>query len=467
MNISSLPGFRDFYPSEMALRTYIFGVWREVAGRYGFAEYDGPPLESLELYTRKSGEEIVGQLYGFTDRGGRDVALRPEMTPTLARMVAAREGGLPKPIKWFSVPQLFRYERPQKGRLREHFQLNLDIVGEGSVAADVEVVAAAVDTLRAFGLGAEDFVARYSDRRLISDVLVALGLPAENLERAFAALDKVDREPDERIREQLVAAGASTDAAEQVLNLAGSNLESLADRFGGCGTVSETVERLGEFEDQMKAAGLSEFIEFDARLVRGLAYYTGLVFELWDRRGTFRAICGGGRYDRLLELVGGEPLPAVGFGMGDVVLTELLAARGLLPSTKREADLFLVTIAPELRPLALELARAHREKGRRVLYALRPQTVKKQFSGAASEGARPRCRWASASESTRATLAESSAEARPTQKSSRLQSGAAGWASSPKRVPATSSLTPLQAASTAITAEPTWISVPSTRAGTP
>ena len=202
MNISSLPGFRDFYPREMALRTYIFGVWREVAGRYGFAEYDGPPLESLELYTRKSGEEIVGQLYGFTDRGGRDVALRPEMTPTLARMVAAREGGLPKPIKWFSVPQLFRYERPQKGRLREHFQLNLDIVGEGSVAADVEVVAAAVEADTS-----TETVRRWARPRLDSPAMPRRWVVAGSLPRTPAG--KVDRDAASR----RVATGAVREAA--------------------------------------------------------------------------------------------------------------------------------------------------------------------------------------------------------------------------------------------------------------
>src|SRR5919108_1535127 len=179
MQTQALPGFRDFYPADLALRDHIFRTWRQVAWRYGFEEYDGPPLEPLELYTAKSGEEIVGQLYSFTDKGGREVSLRPEMTPTLARMVAARANGLKKPIRWFSIPQLFRYERQQRGRLREHFQLNCDLIGESSPLADAEIIALAIDVMRAFGLGPGDFRVRVSDRRVIAALLEALGLNDE------------------------------------------------------------------------------------------------------------------------------------------------------------------------------------------------------------------------------------------------------------------------------------------------
>ena len=355
MTTSSLPGFRDFYPADLALRAHIFRTWRTVASRYGFVEYDGPPLESLDLYTRKSGEEIVGQLYGFTDQGGREVALRPEMTPTFARMVAARAGGLPKPIKWFSVPQLFRYERPQKGRLREHFQLNLDIVGETSVASDVEVVAAAIDMLREFGLGATDFVARYSDRTLISAVLQEMGIPETSLPAAFAALDKADRESEQRVFDRLVEAGIDDEAAKRVLDLAGMDLSDLSQQFGDVPSVTESLSRLQQFREQVEAAGLEAFVELDLRLVRGLAYYTGLVFELWDRKGTFRAICGGGRYDDLLEAVGGPALPALGFGMGDVVLGELLRDRDLVPDDERALDDFVIHVSEEELPAALRI----------------------------------------------------------------------------------------------------------------
>jgi histidyl-tRNA synthetase len=387
MTTSSLPGFRDFYPADLALRTHIFRTWRTVASRYGFVEYDGPPLESLDLYTRKSGEEIVGQLYGFTDQGGREVALRPEMTPTFARMVAARAGGLPKPIKWFSIPQLFRYERPQKGRLREHFQLNLDIVGETSVASDLEVVAAAIDMLRAFGLGVEDFVARYSDRTLISAVLQEMGVSAALLPAAFAALDKADRESEQWVLDRLVEAGIGDEAAKRVLALADMDLADLARQFGDVGPVAESMSRLHQFRAQAEAAGLAEFVELDLRLVRGLAYYTGLVFEVWDRKGKFRAICGGGRYDDLLEAVGGPALPALGFGMGDVVLGELLRDRNLVPGDESALDDFVIHVSEDELPAALRIVHSLRARGRRVGFDYRSRSVGRQFKVANQAGA--------------------------------------------------------------------------------
>jgi len=387
---SRIPGFRDFPPEELQIRSHIFEAWRRTSLRYGFQEYDGPPLEVLELYTEKSGEEIVGQLYNFQDKGGREITLRPEMTPSLARILGDRSRAMPKPIRWFTIPQLFRYERQQRGRLREHFQWNVDIVGEAGVGADAEVLAVGIDALRSLGLGPGDFKARVSDRRLLSALLRAVGVGEESLMAAFAIIDKVEREEPGRSLLRLQAeCGLTEDVAADVLALFdGKGLEAVAEAHGENPEVAVALLELSEYRQILQGLGLWDFVEFDLKIVRGLAYYTGIVFEFFDRRGDFRAICGGGRYDRLLELVGGEPLPAVGFGMGDVVLTELLADRGLLPSTQREADLFLVTIVPELRPLALEIARAHREKGRRVLYALRPQSVKKQFSGAATEGAR-------------------------------------------------------------------------------
>ncbi len=387
MTMTSLPGFRDFYPEDVALRSHIFEVWREVARRYGFVEYDGPPLEALDLYTRKSGEEIVGQLYRFTDQGGREVALRPEMTPTFARMVGARAAGLPKPVKWFSIPQLYRYERPQKGRLREHFQLNLDIVGETSVAADVEVVAAAIDVLRAFGLGPDDFEARFSDRDLIADVIAALGIPDDRMSEAFTTLDKTDRETEDWAVERLRELGASADVARDVLNLADADLDALAHRFEGRDGVRARVERLREFRRQVEAAGLGEFVRFDARLVRGLAYYTGLVFELWDRQGRFRAICGGGRYDGLLAALGGPDLPALGFGMGDVVLAELLRDRGLVPETASGIDDFVVCVTPGQLSDALRIVHGLRAAGRRVGFDYRGRAVGRQFKVAHQAGA--------------------------------------------------------------------------------
>jgi histidyl-tRNA synthetase len=388
MELSSLPGFRDFYPEEMALRRHIESVWRTVATRYGFAEYDGPPLEPLDLYLRKSGEEIVGQLYRFTDRGGREVTLRPEMTPTFARMVGARAAGLPKPIRWYSIPQLFRYERPQKGRLREHFQLNLDIVGEAGELADAEVIAAGLDILREFGLGPADVVARISDRRLLGGILAALGVPEAGFVGAFAAIDKVERESEAWVVERLSAAGADERASRRLLTLRSAGLEELLAEFGGSAEVREGGERLGRVFGHLEASGLGAFVAFDPGLVRGLAYYTSTVFELWDRRGEFRAICGGGRYDRLLAAVGGPDLPALGFGMGDVVLGELLRARGLAPTAVAPVDDYIVCVTPEQRPLALGLAHALRGTGRRVAYDLSERGVGRQFKAADQAGAR-------------------------------------------------------------------------------
>jgi histidyl-tRNA synthetase len=384
-----LPGFRDFPPEDLAVRTHVFKAWRRVSRRYGFLEYDGPPLEPLDLYVEKSGQEIVGQLYNFQDKGDRDVALRPEMTPSLARMLAERSRSLPKPIRWFSVPQLFRYERQQRGRLREHFQWNVDVVGEEGVSADAEVLAVGIDGLRELGLTDQDVRARVSDRRLLSALLRAVGVEEKRLPAAFSVIDKLEREGQHKRRERLSAeTGVSLAAADDILDLLGGDLDAVAARFPEREEVAQEVTRMRKYMDMLDAMGLGSFVELDLSIVRGLAYYTGIVFELFDRQGEMRAICGGGRYDRLLELVGGEAQPAVGFGMGDVVLTDLLLERGLLPDTARSLDLYVVVVGEELRPRALSLAHDLRESGRSVAYSLRSQSVGKQFKSAGTEGAR-------------------------------------------------------------------------------
>jgi histidyl-tRNA synthetase len=385
-----LPGFRDFVPEDLAVRSHIFEAWRRVSRRYGFQEYDGPPLETLELYVEKSGEEIVSQLYNFTDKGDREVSLRPEMTPSLARILADRSRALPKPIRWFSIPQLFRYERQQRGRLREHFQWNVDVVGESEVGADAEILAVALDALRELGLGPEAIRARVSDRRLLSALLQTAGVPEDRLLAAYAVIDKVEREPPEKTLERLQdEAGVTPAQAGEILALfQNPGLDRVADRFGDQEAVAAEVERLRDYFSILEAMELGDFVEFDLTIVRGLAYYTGIVFEIFDRAGELRAICGGGRYDRLLERVGGESLPAVGFGMGDVVLTELLRERALLPDVGRELDYFVVSVGDEARRRALQLAHRLREQGARVAYSLRGQGVRKQFKSAESEGAR-------------------------------------------------------------------------------
>ena len=388
MSGGALPGFRDFYPKELAERDHIFRVWQDVARRFGFEQYDGPPLESLDLYTKKSGEEIVGQLYNFTDKGGREVALRPEMTPTFARMVSARANSLRKPVRWYSIPQLFRYERQQKGRLREHFQLNVDIVGENDVAADAELLALALEVMRRCGLGADDVVARVSDRRLLTALLAAWGVPDESVPAAYAAIDKIEREPRDRLLEKLRTAGVPDDVATLVLDsVSASDTSALMTSLGHVPAVRVGLERMEQYRALMAAHGLQEWVRFDLSIVRGLAYYTGIVFELFDRKGEFRAICGGGRYDTLLRDLGDVDLPALGFGMGDVVLGELLKARGLMPSDHRGADFYIAAEDPVSDADVVRLASSLRQFGASVEYPFRRGALGKQRKAAWSAGA--------------------------------------------------------------------------------
>lgn len=389
MDLQGLPGFRDFYPEDLAVRARIFAVWRQVASRYGFEEYDGPPLEPLELYTRKSGDEIVEQLYAFDDKGGRRVALRPEMTPTLARMVGARAAAMRKPVRWFSIPQLFRYERQQRGRLREHFQLNCDILGEGEPLADAELLAAAIDVCRALGLGAADVRARVSDRRLLAAILQAGGVSEDRLAATYAIVDKRDREPADALRSRLRKLGLSETTVERVFECVQCRgLEAVEARYGSDPELASHLEPLRDYVAHLDALGVREFVEVDLAIVRGLAYYTGIVFELWDRAGDLRAICGGGRYDDLLRTLAGVDLPALGFGMGDVVLTELLRAKGRLPEYAPAVDYFIVCASEEVRPQVLALARRLREAGRSVVYEFRARNVRAQFKSADAAGAR-------------------------------------------------------------------------------
>lgn len=392
MSTDALPGFRDFYPQEFAERAYLFATWREVARRYAFTEYDGPPLETLELYTRKSGEEIVGQLYNFEDKGGRAVALRPEMTPTFARMVSARARALRIPVRWFSIPQLFRYERPQKGRLREHFQLNVDIVGEAPPAPDAELLACGIDIMRALGLTHEDVVARVSDRNLLNAYLQAVGVTAEAAGEAYAVIDKLDRQPEAVSAERLAKLQLSRATIDAVLRIPQVTFAELADILAaGPHASPRAMDDVSLFERYLRyldALGVGDYCRFDLSIVRGLAYYTGIVFELFDRRGEFRAICGGGRYDNLLASLGGPDLAALGFGMGDVVLTELLRSRGLVRTASVGLDYWIA--GEEGVPLEDIMRRAAelRAQNFSVEYSLRGQSLSKQLKAAKALGAR-------------------------------------------------------------------------------
>jgi histidyl-tRNA synthetase len=369
-----LPGFRDFYPEPLPhkdvwsadARQYIFAKWRETARRYGFREYDGPPLEPLELFTTKSGDEIVGQLYNFVDKGDRAVALRPEMTPTLARMVAAHERAYKKPIKWFAIPQLFRYERQQKGRLREHFQFNADVLGETDAAADAELIALLIDSLRALGLTTEDFVVRLSSRNAWQDYFSTRCHDHSKAYEFYQAIDKLERTPAEESRKKLAALGFSLEEVDQFINSGRPTAE------------------LKAILNNLAARGLGAFVKVDYHVIRGLAYYTGPVFEAFDRKGELRAIAGGGRYNNLVKLISGDKvnLPALGFGMGDVVLLELLKARNLLPQFDATTDVFVLIEDEALRPQSLKLVHDLRAAGFAVDYMLTPAKPDKQFKRA-------------------------------------------------------------------------------------
>ncbi len=379
-DLASLPGFRDAFPEIFARRRRIFAAWREVCGRYGFEEYDGPPLEKLDLYTQKSGDEIVAQLYTFTDKGGRQVALRPEMTPTLARMVAQRAGALRKPIRWFTIPQLFRYERQQRGRLREHWQLNVDVIGESSSLADAEVIAVAIDIVRALGFKASDIRVRLSDRRVLAEALAGLGVLESEAAGVLGAFDRYEKSK-EAAEAAIAAVIPDESRAQRVKEFAAGLGESkgLLDL--------PAASHLKECLAHLEAMGLAEFVDVDFRIVRGLAYYTGIVFELFDAGRTLRAICGGGRYDNLLKQIGGTDLPMVGFGMGDVVIGEMINDRDGAPAAESSCDVFVVTVSEDDVPVALKLAHGLRDAGVRVEYALRKMTVGKQLELASTRGA--------------------------------------------------------------------------------
>jgi histidyl-tRNA synthetase len=384
----ALPGFRDFYPEQFAERAHVMGVWGDVARRFAFSEYDGPPLEPLDLYTKKSGDEIVGQLYNFTDKGGREVALRPEMTPTLARMAAAKANALRKPIRWFSMPQLFRYERQQRGRLREHFQLNVDIIGEADVTADAELLAVAIEIMRGCGLTSSDVRARVSDRRLLRALLATLGVTDEQTPAVFAVVDKFDRQPEAISREKLAAAGMTPDAIDGLLSMLGDiTLDQIEQRLGDSSDAQAITSAFRRYFSHLDGLGVLEWVTIDLKIVRGLAYYTGIVFELFDAKGELRAICGGGRYDTLLQSLGGVDLPALGFGMGDVVLTELLRDRKLLPAAGQGPQVWVVAESPATHQAVRRAATALRRSGVSVEYALREQTLMKEVKSAKSAGA--------------------------------------------------------------------------------
>jgi histidyl-tRNA synthetase len=388
----SLPGFRDFYPEDYSRRQHIFRVWRQAAGAFGFQEYDAPVLEPLELYTTKSGDEIEGQLFSFTDKGGREVSLRPEMTPTVCRLVGARAGALKRPIKWFSIAEFYRYERAQKGRLRAFHQFNADIFGEAGPEAEIELIALLIQCLAGFGLTKDDFYVRLSDRDLWFFYLEALGFNDAQARALLSAVDRFEKMGDDAFKGYVEAHGA-LDVGLKDKVLAFLRIKGLAELELALAPFSsdKIAARLADWRKVLAgvtAMGLRDFIAVDLGVVRGLAYYTGFVFEAFDRKGDLRALAGGGRYNDLVKKLGGPDLPAVGFAIGDVTTGLLLEQRGLASAPAAAPDVYAVIGGEAERKTAFADIHALRAAGFRVEYPIKELSFGKQFKAAAESGAR-------------------------------------------------------------------------------
>jgi len=393
-DIQSLPGFREFYPEERAVLGHMFEVWRRTCRRYGFREWESPVLEPLELFTEKSGEEIVRQLFNFEDKGGRQVSLRPEMTPSLARMVGAKANGMAKPIRWFAIGENYRYEKPQKGRLRAFYQLNADLLGEAGPAADAELIALCADCLLGFGLVAADFKIRISDRTLWFKYLESKGVPEASAAAVLGVVDKLERGSPADLLQAMSKALADTKVdAEKLLadvrQFAAIRTISDLEKIAGADVAMQA--RLAEWQQLLStiaSLGFAECVTIDLTIVRGLAYYTGFVFEAFETGGDARALAGGGRYDTLVKKLGGPELPAVGFGMGDVTLRDLLAVKKLIPAYADGPDFYVMVLGNDVRPTALEDVAKLRHAGFRVEYNLRDGKFPKLIQSAETAGAK-------------------------------------------------------------------------------
>ena len=386
MKIQPVKGTRDFYPPQMAVRNFIVDGWKTASIRNGFVEYDGPIFEYLQMYQIKSGEEIVEQLFNFEDRGGRHLAIRPEITPTLARMVNQQINTLARPIKWFSVPRLCRAERPQKGRLREFFQWNIDIIDVEDVLADAEGVYCSLDYLRSLGLTADDVVAKISSRRLLAALLKNIGIPADKLETLYPILDKKAKIPTEAFVEMLAKEIDSAETIQTIVKL--MDVHSV-DEIPAIVDLNEeaqnSLDELTKVFTHLKQMGVEEFCRFDMGIVRGLAYYTGMVFEIHDKAGELRAICGGGRYDNLLSDFGGPKVTATGMGMGDAVLEILLREKGLLTDDTvpvQTLDYFVACLDADLFDKAIEITSRIRQQGHSANLNYKTNALKKQMKAA-------------------------------------------------------------------------------------
>lgn len=391
MKLQAPKGTRDFYPQDMDLRNWIVRKWTEVSRRNGFVEYDGPIFEELDLYRIKSGDEIVSQLFHFEDRGGRELAIRPEMTPTLARMVAAKANALAKPIKWFSAPRLCRAERPQRGRLREFFQWNIDIVGEDGAVADAECIYVAADFFRSVGLAPSELQIRINSRAVVAALLRTVAIGSELLPGVYAALDKRDKLDAEKFAEMIGELGLDDRQRGLLLEMDAKGPDGLARIEGllaGDDEGKAQCERLREVFALLDAMGVGPYCAYDMGVVRGLAYYTGVVFEAFGTGGLRRAVCGGGRYDELVANLGGPPMGGVGFATSDVVIQDVLAEFGRLPELAAAGGLFVVDAAAELFPSVLEIVGLLRQRGLTADFSYKRQAIGKQFKQASARGAR-------------------------------------------------------------------------------
>lgn len=388
MKLQGPKGTRDFYPADMALRNWIVAQWVAVSRRHGFVEYDGPIFEPLELYRLKSGDEIVSQLFHFEDRGGREFAIRPEMTPTLARMVAARANTLARPIKWFSVPRLCRAEKPQRGRLREFFQWNVDIVGVDSELADAECIFVAADFFRTLGLTPRHVTIRINSRAIVTALLERFCIPREQAPGVLAALDKRDKLSPEAFRELLGKQNLEPAALENVIAIGDARgtegFERVASMLAGAAEGQAACAALRGVFQHLAAFGVDAYCVYDMGVVRGLAYYTGTVFEAFGMGGLQRAICGGGRYDELVSNLGGPPMGGVGFATSDVVIGDVLAEFNLLPQLAQSADCFVIDAESAVFPEVLRIVGQLRARGFDAGFSYARQNVGKQFKQAAA-----------------------------------------------------------------------------------
>ena len=384
IDLQPVKGTRDFFPDEMRLRNWLFEVWRNVSEQAGFEEYDTCVLEHEELYVRKTGDEISKQLYSFEDKGGRRLSLRPEMTPSLARLVLQQEKSLSFPIKWFSMPQCFRYERMTKGRRREHFQWNADIIGQHEVVAEAEILMLLISACESMGLSTNDFRVFINDRRILNAILSQINVPQVLHSEVMVIMDKRDKIPPEALSKMLEEMRMTTKQVGQLNEyLSKSDLDELRENLKN----TEGIEELQHLMKLMETAGYKNYLQFDISIVRGLSYYTGAVFEVNSPEKQHRAICGGGRYDSLLSTYGGETVPAVGFGFGDVVVLDVLKELERFPELPRKLDYTIIPFANEQIGTALKIAAELRLQGSTVDCNFSMKKMKKMMQQAHESGA--------------------------------------------------------------------------------